>query len=162
VNQEANQGEVFTLREQRGSSSLTETLLDGLRSRFEAIRKALRKAVPRTPRGEYLIWGLFLALSIFFLWSALSGPQGAITYLKLKGSLQELEERNRVLLYQNQNLEKEVYLLRNSPEYLEKVAREEYGYTYPGEKVYTIPGPDPAAGPGTVDEQIGEEDATPP
>jgi cell division protein FtsB len=162
VNRERRLGDVHTVEEQERFSSLTGTLREGLWRRFKEIRQALRKAVPGTPRGEYLIWVLFVGLSLFFLWSALSGPHGALKFLKLKGSLEELEERNKVLLHQNQDLEKEVYLLRNSPDYLEKIAREEYGYIYPGETMYTIPGPDPAAGPESLEEQIGEEGPTPP
>ena len=45
--------------------------------------------------------------------------------MRLRGSLRELEERNKVLLRENQELEKEIYLLRNSPAFQEKVAREE-------------------------------------
>ena len=143
-------------------SDPTGTLREGLWKRVREIQKALTRAVPGTPRREYLMWGLFLGLSFFFLWSAFSGPHGAIKFLKLKGSLEELEEKNRVLLLQNQAVEKEVYLLRNSSAYLEKIAREEYGYIYPGEKVYSISGPDPAAGPEAAEEQIGEKGPAPP
>ena len=118
---------------------MREVLREGLQTRFQEMAGALQKIVGRAPRGEYLLWSLFLVLACVFLWSAFSGPQGALEFLKLRGSLRELEAENKVLLQQNQALEKEVYLLRNSPAYLEKVAREEYGYTHEGEKVYTFP-----------------------
>ena len=143
-------------------SDLTRTLREGLWKRVREIENALAKAVPGTPRREYLMWGLFLGLSLFFLWSAFSGPHGAIKFLKLKESLKELEGKNRVLLLQNQAVEKEVYLLRNSSDYVEKIAREEYGYIYPGENVYSISGPDPAAGPETSEEQRVKEGPVPP
>jgi cell division protein FtsB len=129
-------------------------MLDELRARIRVIDGALGKAAAKAPRGEYLIWGLFVGLSCVFLWSALSGPQGALEFLKLRGSLIQLEEENRVLLERNQALEKEVYLLRNSPAYVEKVAREEYGYIYDGEKVYTFSDPDPTAGPEAEEGEI--------
>ena len=162
MNRKEEHGDFHTLETHEGFSRLKGMLPRGLWRRFKEIRKALSKAVPAMPRGEYLMWVLFVGLSLFFLWSAFFGSQGATKLLKLKGSLEELEQRNRVLLHQNQNLEKEVYLLRNSPAYLEKIAREEYGYMYPGEKVYTVPSPDPAAGPDCLEEQIGEEGPTPP
>lgn len=150
------------MEKQEEYSSLKAALREGLGRRFRGMREGLKKAVPGAPKGEYLIWGLFLGLSLFFVWSALSGPQGAIKFLELKASLDELEERNRVLLQQNQGLEKEVYLLRNSPDFLEKIAREEYGYIYPGEKVYEIPGSDQASGAETQREHMAQESPTPP
>ncbi len=137
-------------------------LREGLQTRIQEMTRALRKVVGRAPRGEYVLWSLFLGLSLIFLWSAFSGPQGAIEFLKLRGSLKQLEAENRVLLLQNQALEKEVYLLRNSPAYMEKVAREEYGYTYEGEKVYTFSDADPGAGEKATEEEIGEKSPTPP
>jgi cell division protein FtsB len=115
--------------------------------------RALKKAVPKTPKGEYVVWGLFLGLSLWFLWSAFYGSQGAVKLLRLRGALRQLEEKNRVLLSENQRLEKEIYLLRTSPAYQEKIAREEYGYSYTGERVYTFSGPDPSENKGTSEEK---------
>jgi cell division protein FtsB len=132
-------------------------LREGLQTRTEEAGKALRRAAGRTPRGEVVLWGLVLGLSCLFLWSAFSGPQGAVGFLRLKGSLKRLEAENRALLLQNQALEKEVFLLRNSPSYLEKVAREEYGYAYEGEKVYTFSDVDPAVGREAPEKGFEEE-----
>jgi len=137
-------------------------LREGFQTRFREMVGGLRKVAGRAPRGEYVLWGVILALACVFLWSAFSGPQGAVGFLKLRGSLRQLEAENRGLLLQNQTLEKEVYLLRNSPAYIEKVAREEYGYTYEGEKVYTFSDADPAAGEKATEEEIGEKVPTPP
>jgi cell division protein FtsB len=124
--------------------------------------RALKKVVERAPRGEYVLWSLFLGFACVFLWSAFSGPQGAVGFLKLRGALRQLEAENRVLLLRNQALEKEVYLLRNSPAYMEKVAREEYGYTREGEKVYTFSDTDPAPGEKATEEENGEKVPSPP
>ena len=132
---------------------LTEKLQVGPASWMREMRKALKKVVPRSPKGEYVVWGLFLGLSLWFLWSAVSGPQGAVKLLQLKGALQQLEEKNRVLLRENQRLEKEIYLLRTSPAYQERVAREEYGYSYTGEGVYTFSEPDPTGTRGGLEEK---------
>ncbi len=119
---------------------------DRFRTRTQEMEGFFRRVADKAPRREYIVWGLFLGLSCLFLWSAFFGPQGVVEFLRLRGSLEQLEAENRVLLIRNQALEKEVYLLRNSPSYQEKVAREEYGYAYEGEKVYTFSAPDPAAG----------------
>ena len=137
-------------------------LREGLQTRFQEMAGALRKVVERAPRGEYVLWSLILGFACVFLWSAFSGPQGAVGFLKLRGSLRQLEAENRALLLQNQALQKEVYLLRNSPAYMEKVAREEYGYTHEGEKVYTFSDVDPAPGEKATEEEIGEKVTPPP
>jgi cell division protein FtsB len=144
------------------ASVLKGTLREGLQTRFQLMAGGLRKVTGRAPRGEYVLWGLILALACLFLWSAFFGPQGALGFLKLRGSLRQLEAENRVLLLQNQALEKEVYLLRNSPAYMEKVAREEFGYAYEGEKVYTFSDADPGAGEKVKEAEIGEKVPTPP
>ena len=136
---------------------MQEKRIKRLSDRLQAWREGLSRVVLRSPRREYVVWGLFLGLSVFFLWSAISGPQGAVELMRLKGSLQELEERNRVLMHENQKLEKEIYLLRNSPAYQEKVAREGYGYIYPGENVFTFSKPSPGAKKEGAEEGGGRE-----
>ena len=133
---------------EEGPPSFGGRLQDVTRARIQGMGRGLRKVGARIPRGEYFLWSLFVGLSCIFLWSAFSGPQGAMEFLKLRGSLKRLELQNETLLRENQALEKEVYLLRNSPSYLEKVAREEYGYAYDGEKVYLLP--EEGASPATV------------
>ena len=137
-------------------------LREGFQDRIQETAGALRRIVRRAPRGEYVLWSFFLGLACVFLWSAFSGPHGALGYLKLRGSLRQLEAENRALLLQNQALEKEVYLLRNSPAYIEKVAREEYGYTREGEKVYTFSDAGPALDEKATEEEIEEKVPTPP
>jgi len=137
-------------------------LREGLQTRIQEMAGALRRLAGRAPRGEYVLWSLFLGLACVFLWSAFSGPQGAVEFLRLRGSLRQMEAENRGLLLRNQALEKEVYLLRNSPAYMEKVAREEYGYTYAGEKVYTFSDADPTVGERAGEEDRGDKVPTPP
>ncbi len=139
------------------ASSLRGRLRDATRTRIEGMGRALKRLAARAPRAEYALWSLFVGLSCLFLWSAFSGPQGIIELLKLKGSLKRLESQNEALLLKNQALEKEIYLLRNSPAYLEKVAREEYGYAYEGEKVYILSGRKPGAGEEAAEGKNGEE-----
>ena len=135
------------------SSVLKGILGAGIRARTQGLRQGLKKVADGLPRAEYILWGLVLGLSCVFLWSAFSGPRGAVELLKLRRELKQLEAENRAMLLENQALEKETYLLRNSPAYLEKVAREEYGYTYDGEKVYTFSDADSAGDPDGEDAQ---------
>ena len=139
----------------------SERMHNAARALIQGLGWGLKKVAERSPRGEYALWSLFVGLSCIFLWSAFSGPQGVIELLKLKGSLKRLKMQNEVLLQRNQTLEKEVYLLRNSRSYLEKVAREEYGYAYEGEKVYILSDGEPAAGAEVAGKEIGENHIPP-
>ncbi|MEW6440700.1 MAG: septum formation initiator family protein [bacterium] len=83
-----------------------------------------------------LLWALFLTLSGYFLWSAVSGTHGLLSFSEMKKTRERLEKENLELLAKNHAMEKDIYLLRHSRAYLEKTAREEYGYVYPGEKIF--------------------------
>jgi len=95
-------------------------------------------------RFVYLFWGLILALSLSFLWSALAGQHGFFSYLELKKNLAGLEQRNLELVEENHALQKDVHRLRNDTSFMKKVLREEYGYISNGERVYVVSDPEPA------------------
>ena len=86
--------------------------------------------------GMIIFWGMVLCVSSAFLWSAFSGPQGIFSLAKQKRDAERIEADNRSILLQNQEFRKQIYLLKKSPEYIEKTAREELGYIRKGEKVY--------------------------
>jgi len=133
-----------------------------MRARVQGVQQGLKRVAGGLPRAEYILWSVFPALSCVFLWSALSGPRGAVELVKLRKELKRLKAENRAMLLENQALEKETYLLRNSRAYVEKVAREEYGYTYDGEKVYTFSDADSSGEPGTEDEGGRGAETSPP
>jgi len=99
-------------------------------------------------RGIHLFWAFVVCLSLGFLWSAFSGPRGIFALLALNGKAHRIHEGNRTLLEANQALGKEIYLLRASPSFLQKVAREELGYIAEGETIYLPVRDVPAAEPG--------------
>ncbi len=105
------------------------------------------------------IWAVFSVLAGCLLWNGLYGSRGLVRLLEQRKALDRIERENRRLLRENEALEKEIYLLRNSRAYQEKVAREEYGYVRKGERVFTFPDKEeqpgrPGVGPGeTVEEQ---------
>jgi cell division protein FtsB len=68
----------------------------------------------------------------------------------MRETLQKLEGENLDRLKKNHSQEKEIYLLRDSPSYVEKIAREEYGYIRKGEKIFWFPeGKEPSRGEST-------------
>jgi cell division protein FtsB len=59
-------------------------------------------------------------------------------YWRLKRDVETLEARNARLLQDNARLRREVNALRDDVRVLERVAREELGYTRPGELVFDL------------------------
>lgn len=107
--------------------------------------KALMSIVEKVQqrfRAVYLLWGLFAAISCSFVWSASSGQQGLFSFFELKESLHRIEKENLELLEESHAFEKDIYLLRNNPGHVEKIAREEFGYISKGETLYLFQGPD--------------------
>lgn len=62
--------------------------------------------------------------------------KGFYAYYQLKTEKEQLENQIDSLKNTNDSLRKEIKLLQNSDEKIEKVAREKYGMIKPGEKVY--------------------------
>ena len=117
-------------------STRRDGLLFGfLGEKVEGFVRALRSGTSR----KILLWSFFIALSGYFLWSALSGNRGLFSYVEIKKTLESLEGENLERLRKNQSLEKEIYLLRHSPTCVEEIAREEYGYIRKGEKIFWFP-----------------------
>ena len=87
----------------------------------EEILKSLKSV-----RGEYLLWAIVLSLSCCFLWSAVLGQHGVFHYFQLKKSLRRIHAENVALTENNSALAKEIYMLKSTMKYVEKIAREDY------------------------------------
>ncbi len=113
--------------------------------KVDRVVEVFRKGV----RARILFGALSAALCGYFLWGAFTSQQGLLAYLQMRKTLERLREENLAHLRRNGQLEKEIYLLRNSPAYLEKVAREEFGYLREGEVLFWFshPGQEPDLGP---------------
>jgi cell division protein FtsB len=68
----------------------------------------------------------------------IGGPHGLIHYQQLKNREREYLLEHRKLTAQVVGLEQEIVHLENDPLYVEKVAREQYGFARPGERIYWI------------------------
>lgn len=102
----------------------------------------------RGVRARLLFGALSAALCGYFVWGAFTSQQGLLAYLQTRKTLERLREENLAHLRRNGQLEKEIYLLRHSPAYLEKIAREEYGYLREGEVLFWFPDPSQEPKPG--------------
>ena len=97
--------------------------------------------VSRLPTGTRLgRWRLVLAAVGLILVVALlvGGEDGFYRLWNRRQELRELEEKVAVLEAENDSLRQILWRLENDPEYIEKVAREEYGMSRQGERIYRL------------------------
>lgn len=80
----------------------------------------------------YGFCGLLIILSLFTIF----GDRGIFHLWRLRGEKEKLDERNFLLLGENETLRERIRRLRHDDFYLEKIAREELGLARPGEIVY--------------------------
>ncbi len=81
--------------------------------------------------GRYLV--IFLVLMGFFI---IFGNNGLVDNYIMKEKLKILKEENAQIVQENIGLKKEIALLRNSPPYIESMARKELGMVKKGDTVY--------------------------
>lgn len=81
-----------------------------------------------------------IIIVLLVLWVGFHFAKSALDNRRLRGKIADLETHLRVLQLRGAELEKEIALWR-SPEYIERVAREELGLVKPGEMVYTLSAP---------------------
>lgn len=80
---------------------------------------------------------LITAILLITLW-ALSGDKGFISRKRLERENAKLLEQYREDSSKSVSLEKEIEMLNKSDKKLEEVAREKFGMTKAGEKIYKI------------------------
>ena len=79
-----------------------------------------------------VLGGLFLIMVLFIIF----GERGFMDYRSLREKQITLEEANSCLIKENNDLKREVTLLRSDARYIETVARRELGMVRPGDRVY--------------------------
>lgn len=82
--------------------------------------------------------GLLLGAIFFILYIFLFGNYGIYRMWKQKREIEQLVQTLDALRLRGEQLRLEVHLLENDPEYIEKIAREEYGMIQRGEIIYRI------------------------
>ncbi len=85
-------------------------------------------------------WKALLVIGIVAagLFLFLSGEDGYVRVHAKKQELAQLRQRIEILEAQNDSLRYQLWQLDNDIDYIEKVAREEFGMARPGEHVYRI------------------------
>ena len=88
-----------------------------------------------TAAAVVLIVGLML--------HALFGANGMVAYQQKHGEVQSLKTEVDRLQKENEESAARIKALKSDPKAIEKEAREQFGYTRPGEVVYVNPAPPP-------------------
>jgi cell division protein FtsB len=81
--------------------------------------------------GRYLI--IFLLLMGFLI---VFGNNGLVDNYVMKEKLKILKEENEQIVRENNDLKKEISLLKENPQYVELAARKELGMVRKGDKVF--------------------------
>lgn len=79
---------------------------------------------------------------IALLWLLLAPGSGVVALLRQRSALEALEQETQRLKIQNEELQAEIEKLREDPEYLEEIARKEYGLLKKNERVYDFSKPE--------------------
>ena len=85
--------------------------------------------------------GLALLVIGLILYLFVGGDEGLLEIRHQAKTLALLQAHLDTLQAQNDSLRQVIWMLEHDKEYIEKVAREEYGMIKPGEKVYRLGGP---------------------
>ena len=103
---------------------------------MDAMNRSDRLASRTHLRLKLLLLLVVVAISLYVL---ITGESGYLQINDQRVILESLQDDVVVLQAQNDSLRNVLNLLEGNLEYLEKIAREEYGMKKPGERVYRIP-----------------------
>ena len=101
-------------------------------------RHSVKTALARRPGLPR--WRILLALIVLVGggYLLIGGDAGLLELAHRRQELRRLEEQVASLEARNDSLRQVLWLLENDLDYVEKVAREEYGMIRPGEQLYRI------------------------
>jgi cell division protein FtsB len=94
---------------------------------------------PVVERRRHWRWVALLALLLVASYVFIRGDGGLRRLYQRWGELQEAEARTLRLEAETDSLRQVLWLLENDLDYVEKVAREEYGMSRSWERVYRLP-----------------------
>lgn len=93
-------------------------------------------AVVRLGRWRHLLVAVVLGGAAYLF---LAGDDGLFRLRERRRELEEVEVEAARLAAENDSLRQVLWRLENDLDYVEKVAREEYGLSKKGERVYRLP-----------------------
>jgi cell division protein FtsB len=91
------------------------------------------------PTGEKRFFLVICLVSFLVVVSwILFAPNGVMNYFSIQEKLQHVQMENRSLAAENKQLRTEIEKLKADPEYLEEIARKDYGLIKKNEKVFNF------------------------
>ncbi len=101
-------------------------------------RGRLLKSVRRRVRLQRVRYVLMWIVGIFLVYTFLGGPFGFIRYQQIKNRQARLMLESRRLTARTAGMEQQIRRLQHDTLYIEKIARERYGFARPRERVFKI------------------------
>jgi len=89
-------------------------------------------------------------LAVMVAYHVLFGADGTAAYHKKRAEYGNLQREIEELQRENERLAQQIKALKTDPRTIEKEAREQLRYARPGEVIYALPEPKPAASPATA------------
>ncbi len=125
-----------------GVAGLLGRLWHGLRTQARRLSAWLREDDGTWTRGaprHFLLFLLLFGAAMFLV--SLFGDQGLFAYRSLRGEAVSLRDEVGALKIKQQDLGREIRLLRGDPATIERLARERLGLVKAGEIVIQLPPP---------------------
>jgi len=119
-----------------------EAWADGLTERLRPAMTAIYQARRRLATGAVAVLTLWLFVHVMF------GANGMVVYRQKQAEYQDLRQQVHQLQKESDAYTARINALKTDPNTIEKEAREQLGYTRPGEKIFvtpTVPAPQPPA-----------------
>ena len=99
-----------------------------------------RRPVSSHKTSSYRLPLIFaLAILLLFYYLFMAGDTGLIQYWQLQSRRDKIQQEIERLETEKEKLEYEIGQLKNSPDYVEKIAREQYHMQRDDEKVFIVP-----------------------
>ncbi len=83
-----------------------------------------------------------MLVCLALMWVLFAPGQGVVSLLRQRSELMELQAEAERLQIQNEKLAAELERLQNDPEYLEEIARKDFGLLKENERVYDFSKPE--------------------
>lgn len=103
-------------------------------------RRPIQKPSPVQKNRLRKVYVLLGCLGL--MWVLFAPGNGVVALLNQRSELREMQAETERLRVQNQQLQVELERLRKDPEYLEEIARKDYGLLKKNERVYDFSKPE--------------------
>lgn len=100
------------------------------------MRSLLQRQVISERKKKRLIFYTVFFIALLYIILNIIGDNGIFKFIELKKRKEGLEREIYRITEENRRLENQIEALRNDPFYIEKQAREDLGFSKPGEHIF--------------------------